>query len=331
LVSYANSPLTTGNNVPSLPRYDIKKLNLREAKDGNKGMGADVSIVVENEFPVQLTVPPVSVDVLVDGCQPSDQHIMVGTAETAQMSIEPKTSLEVNVTGHVESLPDSLTKTCPDSTKSPLDWLVGNYMQGEDATIYINCCKFPDPATPNWARDLLKDITVPVPFAGRDMVGNLIKNFTLTDVHFDLPDYFAEPGTPEAAPRVSAMIKVVIALPHEMNFPIDTDSVLANADVFYKKKKLGVLNVPKQKANSTRVEAHGKEGPLLLVESYIKEAPLEITDDDLFTEVVSALLFGGKSVLLDIKAAVSVGVDTPIGKFVVREIPAEGVVPVKRS
>jgi hypothetical protein len=120
-------------------------------------------------------------------------------------------------------------------------------------------------------------------------------------------------------------------LPREMNFPIDTDSVLANADVFYKKKKLGVLNVPKQKANSTRVEARGKEGPLLVVESYIKEAPLEITDDDLFTEVVSALLFGGKSVLLDIKAAVSVGVDTPIGKFVVREIPAEGVVPVKRS
>jgi hypothetical protein len=330
-VSYANSSPTTGNDVPSLPRYDIKKLNLREAKDGNKGMGADVSVVVENEFPVQLTVPPVSVDILVGGCHPSDQHIMVGTAETTQLGIEPKTDLEVNVTGHVESLPDSLTTTCPDSTKSPLDWLLGNYMQGEDATIYINCCKFPDPATPDWARDLLKDITVPVPFAGRDMVGNLIKNFTLTDVHFDLPDYFAEPGTPEAAPKVSAMIKVVIALPHEMNFPIETDSVLANADVFYKKKKLGVLNVPKQKANSTRVEAHGKQGPLLLVESYIKEAPLQITDDDLFTEVVSALLFGGKSVLLDIKAAVSVGVDTPVGKFVVREIPAEGVVPVKRS
>ncbi|KAF2709322.1 hypothetical protein K504DRAFT_378786 [Pleomassaria siparia CBS 279.74] len=317
-----------GNDLPALPRYDITKLNLREAKDGIKGMGADVSIVVENDFPVQLTVPPVSVDVLVGGCQPSDQHIMVGTAETAQMNVEPKTNVEVNVTGHVESLPDSLTTTCPHSKKSPLDWLVGNYMQGEDATIYVNCCKFPDASTPDWARDLLKDITVPVPFAGRDM-GSLIKNFTLADVHFNLPGFFAEPGTPEAAPRVSAMIKVVIALPKEMNFPIDVDNVLAKADVFYKKKKLGILDVPKQKANSTRVEAQGKDGPLLLVESYIKEAPLEITDDDLFTEVVSALLFGGKSIMLDIKAAVSVGVDTPIGKFVVREIPAEGVIPVK--
>jgi len=316
------------HDLPTLPRYDITKLNLREARNGSKGMGADVSVVVENNYPVQLTIPPVAVDVLVGGCQPDDQHIMVGTAETAQLDVQPKTNLEVNVTGHVEELPDSLTETCPDSEKSPLDWLVGNYMQGQGATIYVTCCRFPDPSTPSWARDMLKNITVPVPFSGHDM-GNLIKNFTLADIDFTLPGFFAEPGTPESNPRVSATIKVVIDLPKEMNFPVDVDTVLANADVFYKKKKLGELHVPEQKANSTRVEANGEEGPLLLVDSYIKDAPLEITDDDLFTEVISALLFGGKSVVLDVKAAVSVGVDTPVGKFVVREIPAEGIVPVK--
>jgi len=293
-------------------------------------MGADVSVVVENVYPVQLAAPPVSVDVLVGGCQPDDQHIMVGTAETAQLNVQPNTDLEVNITGHVEKLPDSLTTTCPGSEKSPLDWLLGNYMQGQAATIYVNCCKFPDPSTPAWARDLLKDITVAVPFAGHEM-GNLIKNFTLADVHFEAPGFFAEPGTPEANPKVSGTIKVVINLPKEMNFPIDVDSVLADADVFYKNKKLGELHVPEQKARSTRIEANGKEGPLLLVESYIKDAPLEITDYDLFGEVFMALFVRGESVMLDIKAAVSVGVDTPVGKFVVREIPTEGIVPVKRS
>jgi hypothetical protein len=34
---------------------------------------------------------------------------------------------------------------------------------------------------------------------------------------------------------------------------------------------------------------------------------------------------------MDLKAAVSIGVDTPMGKLAVRGIPAQGVVPVKRS
>lgn len=294
-------------------------------------MRADVSIDVTNDFPLQLELPPVAVDVLVDGCQPSDKHIMVGTAETARLGVEPNTDLHVNVTGHVEELPDSLTQICPDSAKSPLDSLLGDYMHGEAATLYINCCRFPDPNTPDWARDILKDITVPVPFAGKSM-GNLIKNFSLADVHFALPDMFAEPGSPEASPRISAIIKVDIGLPKEMNFPLDVDGVKADADIYYHKKKFGKLNLDKwQKANSTRVPAHKKESPSLLVEAKIKDAPIDVLDYDLFSEIISSLLGGGKPVMLDVKAAVSVKVDTPMGGFAVREIPAEGVVPVKRS
>ena len=163
-------------------------------------------------------------------------------------------------------------------------------------------------------------------------MGNLIKNFSLADVHFHLPDPFAEPGTPEAAPKISAVVKVDIQLPNEMNFPLDVNQVKADADIFYHKKKLGKLNLEKwQKANSTRIERHGNEGPSLLVQSDIVKAPIEILDDDLFSEVIQALLFGGKSVMMDLKAAVSVGVDTPMGNFAVRGIPAQGVVPVKRS
>lgn len=320
-----------GSDIPVLPHYNITKLNLHEAKHGRKGMSADASIVVTNDFPVQVTLPPVAVDVLIDGCSPSDNRIMVGTAESKELNVKPKTNIHVNVTGNVEKLSDSLIEVCPDSAKSPLDAFLGDYMKGEDATIYINCCQFPDPSTPSWARDLLKDITVPVPFAGRDM-GNLIKNFSLADVHFHLPDPWAEPDTPEAAPKISAVVKVDIGLPSEMNFPLDVNQVKANADIYYHHKKLGKLNLEKwQKANSTRIEGHGNEGPSLLVQSDIKKAPIEITDDDLFSEVVQALLFGGKAVMMDVKAAVSVGVDTPVGKLAVRDIPAEGVIPVKRS
>ncbi|KAH7094744.1 hypothetical protein FB567DRAFT_510969 [Paraphoma chrysanthemicola] len=317
-----------GGDIPTLPHYNITKLNIHEAKNGRKGMAADASVVVTNEFPVQITLPAVAVDVSIDGCS-SDKQIFVGTAETSQIEVKPKTDLEVNVQGNVAHLSDSLTEMCPNSAKSPLDAFIGDYMKGDEATIYINCCKFPDPNTPDWARDLLKDITVPVPFAGRDM-GNLIKNFSMADMHFSLPDPWAEPGTPAASPKISAVINVDVGLPNEMNFPLDVNQVKADADIYYKNKKLGKMNMSKwQKANSTRIDAHGKEGPSLLVQSEIKDAPIEILDDDLFSEVVQALIFGGKSVMLDMKALVSVGVDTPMGKFAIRGIPAKGSVPVK--
>lgn len=320
-----------GGDIPTLPHYNITKLNLREAKHGQKGLGADASIIVTNEFPVQLTLPPVAVDVLIDGCPQSNKQILVGTAETGELNIKPKSEVKVDVTGNVEKLPEPLIEVCPDSAKSPLDAFLGDYMKGEDATVYINCCKFPDPATPAWARELLQGITVPVPFVGHAM-GDLIKNFSMADVHFHLPDPWAEPGTPAASPKISAVVKVDIGLPHEMNFPLDVNQVKADADIFYHKKLLGKLNLEKwQKANSTRVGGHGSEGPLLLVQSDIVKAPIDIMDDDLFSEVVQALLFGGKTVLMDIKGAVSVGVETPMGKLAVRGIPAQGVVPVKRS
>jgi len=321
----------SGDKLPAFPRYNVTKLNIREAKEGHKGMGADASLVITNDYPIDLAIPPVEVDVLVDNCMPSDPYIKLGTAESAPVQMKAKEDLKVNVTGRVEKLPDSLTKACPDSLKSPLDTFLGNYMHGEDATIYIHCCRFPDPETPEWTRDLLKDITAPVPFAGRDM-GNLIKNFSLTDVHFHLPSFLAEPDTPEAQPRVSARINVEVGLPNEMNFPLNVSRVKANADVFYHGDKFGRLHLDKwQAANSSRIEGHGDQGPSLLVESNVKEAPLEVTDDDVFSDVVQALIFGGKPIILTIKAAVDVGVDTPIGKFAVREIPAEGVIPVKRS
>jgi hypothetical protein len=319
-----------GGDIPALPHYNITKLNIREAQKGRKGMGADASIVVDNDFPVELTLPPVGVDVLIDGCD-SKRHVFVGTAETAELRVKPKKDIQVNVTGNVEHLSESLTQVCPNSAKSPLDAFIGDYMKGDESTIYINCCNFPDPNTPQWARDLLKDITVPVPFTGHSM-GNMVKNFSMADMHFALPSPFAEPGTPEGSPKISAIVTVDVGLPNEMNFPLDVNQIKADADIYYKKKKLGKMNMSKwQKANSTMVEKHGKEGPSLLVQSVIKDAPIEILDDDLFSEVVQALIFGGKSVMLDMKALVSIGVDTPMGKFAIRGIPAEGSVPVKRS
>lgn len=245
--------------------------------------------------------------------------------------MQPKERVLVNVDGLVRQLPDTLTTTCPNSDSSPLDLLLGDYIHGMETTIYVRGSDPPSSETPPWITDLIKSVVVPVPFPGHSF-DNLIKKFTLADVRFGLPDPLAEPDTPDTQPRLSATVKALVGLPKEMNFPIDVARVRANADVFYRGKQLGHLDLHRwQQANSTRLEAHAEEPATLAVESHVKDAPLQITDNDVFTDLIQALVFGGKGVVLGIKADVDVGTETALGKFVIREVPAEGKVFVKRS
>ena len=66
------------------------------------------------------------------------------------------------------------------------------------------------------------------------------------------------------------------------------------------------------------------------MDSIVKNAPLNITDDDVFAEVLEALLFGTENVALGVKAQVDVETESALGRFVVRDIPAEGKFYAKR-
>lgn len=322
-----------GKDVPVLPKYNISKLDFHEIQlpDVEKAMEAKVAIEVVNDYlPVTFTVPPLAFDILVAGCSSDEPYLMLANATTAEIEVSPKEDIVVDVSGVVQQLPDTLVQVCPESSKSPLDDLLGSYMNGEETTVYVRGSEHPPPEVPDWITELMKSIVVPIPFPGHTF-DSLIRNFSLANVHFGLPSPFAEPDSPESQPRLSAVVKALVSLPREMNFPIEVNRVRANADVFYKKKKLGELDLKKwQKANSTLVEAHGNTPDGLAVESVIKDAPLNITDDEVFTDLVEALLFGGKRLVLGIKAEVDVETETALGKFVVRDIPAEGKVFVKR-
>lgn len=293
-------------------------------------MAADVSLALTNEYPVKFTVPSLGFDILVQGCSPDQPYLRLAEATTEEIQVQPKKDVEVQVGGFLQKLPETLLAMCPQTQKSPLDALLGEYIRGDETTIYVRGSSSPSGNTPDWVTALIQSITVPVPFPGKSF-DNLIRNFSLADVHFALPDPFAAPDAPEASPRISATVKALVGLPKEMNFPIDVSRVRANADVFYHKKKLGHLNLKKwQRANTTRIEAHDEIEAGLAVESIVKNAPLKITNDDVFTELVEDLIFGGKPVVLGVKADVDVETETALGKFVVREIPAEGKVFVKR-
>ena len=322
----------TENDLPKTPQYSISKLNFHDIQlpGSVRGVQADASLMIQNDHPVRFTIPPLAFNIKVPGCTTDEPRITVADASTKAIRIEPSTDLQVDVNGIIRRLPDTLTSTCPQVEKSPLDILVRDYMNGEDLTIYVSGSNATAQEVPDWIADFLEDIIIPIEVHGKTF-DNLIRDFTLADVHFGLPNPFSDPGSPEAKPRVSAKIKALIGLPDEMNFAINVSHIRANADIFYHGQKLGDLDLSEwQKAESRRIEAHDDEKAGLAVSSIIKEAPINVTNEQVFAEVIQAVVFSGKNVTLGVKAGVDVETITVLGQLVVRDIPAEGEVFVNR-
>lgn len=296
----------------------------------NQTVGAEVSINAFNKYPFEVVIPPLAFDILVPACDPQDPYISVAEANTDPVDIRPQSLVVANVHGVVRGLPDSLTRACPNSESSPLDHILKEYLGGKAPEVFVRGKERPGMGTPEWLNQIMSQVVVPVLFPSSSL-DKLIRNFTLTDARFTLPDPMAEPDDPAASPKVSGKIQVIAGLPKEMNFGINVTHIRAEADVFYHKKKLGVLDVTKwQSANSTRISADKDDGPELKIQSAIKDAPLNVTDGDVLTSVIQELIFLGKTVSLDIKAKVDVKVETVLGELVLKDVPAEGRIPVKR-
>jgi len=330
--SITESLVFEGNDLPAIPQYNITRLNFRDvpiSTGGRRGMAADVSLALTNSYPVKLTIPPLGFDILVENCNSNDNYIKLADATTGTIDVEPYSDVKVDVGGIVREIPKTLVQACPHSRDSPLDLLLGKYIHGNNTTIFVRGSSSPDTDTPEWITKIISSVTVPVPFPGHSF-DKVIKEFSLTDTEFFLPDSSAKPGSDEENPQISGTIVVTAGLPKEMNFGINVTRVRANADVFYKGKKLGVLNLHKwQKAQSERIEPKDGEDAALRIKSRIEHAPLNVTDDDVLTDILMSLFIGNR-ITLKVVALVDVEVSTVLGEFVVKKLPAEGVVPVKR-
>lgn len=311
-----------------MPAYNITRLNFREVPvsiSGRQGMAADVSLSLSNSYPIALTIPPLSFDILVENCGLNDPYIRLADATTDVIDVKPYADISVDVGGIVRELPKTLLQACPNSKSSPLDTLLSQYIHGNDTTIYVQGSSSPSPDTPEWISSLISSVTVPVPFPGHSF-DKMIKSFTLTDAKFKLPGLMSD----DEEITISGNIVVLAALPKEMNFGLNVTKVRAAADVFYKGDKLGVLDLKEwQAAESKRTEAKKGEDASLQIEARIDDAPLHITDEDVMNEIVLQYAMGGK-IELKVVALVDVNLVTVLGQLVVRDLPAEGVIPVKR-
>lgn len=318
--------LQTGN-------LTVTNFSISESKtpDEDKALAASAFVQYSGAIPAEVNLPPIALSILVPGCTNDDSLLMLADATSPSIHVTPQEDLALNVTAFVRRLSEPLLQPCSMSQRSPLDSLLQDYIHGQDTTVFVRASDSPNPLTPSWLTELVSGITIGIPFPGHSL-GHLVKNFSMTDVHFSLPDFLAKPGSPESQPKISADVKALVTLPKEMDFNFDVHRMRANADVFFRAKKLGVLDLRKwHSAKSRHIKEVDGNVLGLEIESSIRNAPLNITDDKVFTDVIKALLTSQETLNLTVNADVDVELSTMLGTFVVREIPASGEVPVKRK
>jgi hypothetical protein len=310
-----NTLLTKFADIPGLPSLEITKLLIHEIQlDGKRAIQANVSAEVDNPYPFALEVPPLGFQVSLPGCD-AKSHILAATAISSEIIIEPQTDIMVNASGLVQSLPAKLVSACPGSDLSPMDMFLGHYLHGQEATVFVSGDgNNMEGRAPSWLIEMLHSVTVPVPFPGHTF-DNVVQSFSLSHVNIKLPEDQSQ------SPMLSATVEAVIALPKEMNLPLNVTQLKATADVSYLRNKFGTLDI------KDWIPAHSERVPdksLLLVLGEVKDAPLNVTDYGVFSQVVQKMLFGGGKLHLGINGTADAGIDAALGNFIVRKIPASG-------
>ncbi|KAL8243833.1 hypothetical protein R6Q59_010091 [Mikania micrantha] len=300
-----------------LPKIDMANFEVSEfGTPGNpEGLIVTADVSSANPLPIKFDIPPLVFEAMLMDC--AEQPLALGVMQTELIHVIPKERINTAVTGRVKQLPTALTQECPNSSSSPLDSFIRSYLEGRNTTVYVRGGQQDNERTPDWIGNILREMVIPVPVPSRRFE-NTIRDFSLSDVHFSLPE------DPDSYPVISALINVVVGLPKDIDVDIMVDRVRANADVFFQGEKMGELNLHEwQKSTSQKI------GDELHVQSEVKDAPLNVTDNEVFSGVIQHLLWSGKGASLSVHANVDVSTATALGTFVVRNIPSDGKIFIK--
>lgn len=318
------------SDVPKLPNPDISQIEISQVKSHEQtALNINATVSIANNFPLDIDLPSLGFSVMLPSCDKT--YVEVGIARTAKARVSSYSPIVVSVQGIVESIPFPLVQICSDTGKSPLDDILGQYVNGPGPTIYIKGLPLDrndNNDIPAWLGESLASVVVPVQIPGGRTFDNLIKSFSLTDVNFRLPDLNADPDSQDSFPCISATILAVVKLPSELRAPMEVSRLKANADVLYKKEKFGEFHVSHWIPAQTTQHQETQE---LEIRSRVVDVPLNITDADIFSEVVQKIIFGGdEGVVLEVLGAADAEVNVAaLGAFTIRGIPARGDITVK--
>lgn len=283
----------------------------------------NVSVAIENSYPLSLDMAPLSLAVLMPGCNTADR-LVVATATTSYIKVTPKTSIGIDICGVIRKLPAGLTAACPSTHTSPMENFLDNYLHGSQSTIYVTGEGSRVSEIPGWLLGVLGSVTVPVSFPGNEL-DSVIRSFSLSHVAIELPGESAKPDSPDSMPRLTASIEALIALPEELKIPIDIHQLRVAAEISHE-RPFAMLHMVDWMPTESLI---ANNGTTLLVKAKVYRAPLNVTDYGEFGRVIRKMLFqNGNALTLGIAGATDADISTGLGRFIVRNIPASGNVTI---
>ncbi|ORY83095.1 hypothetical protein BCR37DRAFT_392454 [Protomyces lactucae-debilis] len=288
-----------------LPKYNISQLAVKD--DEAKGLSGSALLKVFLQSPFDITVPSVSVDVLIDGC--NNQKILLATGHNAPLDLDSHAkTIQLKALGSVGHLPKQATEPCPNHQPSPLDRLMQLYLAGNDTRVYVRGSS-PTQGDASWLQQVLSRITIPVDLPGSQS-DQLARDIELADVKFNVGGFFRQ-----EKPKISGNVNAVIDVPAGIHVKVDVKGVKILADLIYKGKKFATFESPDwAPASSSFIKPTA-----LKVQAQLRDAPVTITDNDVFTSVVSALI--GGNALLDVSGVADVRVSTGLGNLEPHGLP----------
>lgn len=299
---------TLFNTTGSLPEFNITTLAVQDSQDS--GIVGQVALETEFRTLVNVQVPSVNVQVSIEGCK--GELIPVATGKNLPFNLRNSNSkIAVNAVGECRELPAEAFEKCPDTSgQSPIDRITQRYLAGNTTTVFISGPTVLE--NQSWIQKLLTQVTVPIdlPGSGTDQ---LARDIELLDVKFNLPSFLGGGGKP----KISGKVRGVIDVPTDINVDVKIDSVHVLADLLYKKRKFATIESPGWSPAVSKFRAE-KE---LQVEVVLRDAPVTITNQDIFSSVVSELL--GGNVLVDVLGTGDVKVTTALGNLEAHELPIE--------
>lgn len=290
-------------------------------------LAASISVFIKNVYPIEFDLPALEFKVLAQGC--NNSLIELTRAFIQPAHFKPRSGVTVKLRANFRELPKTILEPCSESNSSPLDMLLTDYAHGKNIIMFIQELTSSGFQKLKWVTDIMSNMTLPVSVPSHQF-NSLIRNFTLTDTQFKLPDVFAEPGSDEGNPHLSGRIRAIVDIPREMNLNISVNRFRATVKTLYKEQLFGTISIHRwQTAKSEQFQRPNDGGLSIRVESFVDNAPLKITDENIFADIVQALLINRGNVLLQVEALLDIELFTILGQFVIHGIPAEGNVPIK--
>lgn len=291
-----------------VPPFNITQMAIQDSADS--GISATAVLVVGLQLPISAKIPGIQVQLSVEGCDGTLIPLVLAESLPFEVMSDSST-MTIKAAGECRELPKNALRKCSGSDQmSPIDRAMQTYLAGNETTVYVG--GYNHGGSKSWLQNLLAQVSIPIEVPG-SQADQLARDIELSGVKFNLPSIIGGSGKP----KISGRIRGIIDIPSDITVNVEVESVHVLADLIYKKKKFATIESPGWAPASSKFPSEQE----LLVEVLLKDAPVTITNQDVFSSVISTL-FGG-SVFVDVIGTGDVKISTSLGGLEAHRLPIE--------